>query len=220
MVESDYGCDRRFCDIICLTLHQQFQEVRRNMDLSQYSAKSFDRGAKFYVEAAWLLLGRPLFRSFIPGSRWRSRLIRFFGARVGSGVVFKPYADIKFPWRLSVGSYSWIGERVWIDNLAHVEIGSNVCVSQDVYICTGSHDWNSDDFKLVVSGVKISDKSWLCARVTVCPGCVIEEGAVIGMGSLAKGNYSAWTVSSGHPAVFVRTRRQVGLRSEIDELVL
>ena len=38
------------------------------------------------------------------------------------------------PWRLSIGDYSWIGEDVWIDNLAMVKIGKNVCVSQGAYL--------------------------------------------------------------------------------------
>ena len=69
-----------------------------------------------------------LFNSWLPGSGWRVQLLRLFGASIGSGVVIKPHVRIKFPWKLSIGDYSWIGEEVWIDNLAEVSIGSNCCI--------------------------------------------------------------------------------------------
>src|ERR1700733_968142 len=54
-------------------------------------------------------------------------LLRLFGARIGKGVVLKPGVNIKYPWKLTIGDHSWIGERVWIDNLAAVHLGKNVC---------------------------------------------------------------------------------------------
>jgi putative colanic acid biosynthesis acetyltransferase WcaF len=40
---------------------------------------------------------------------------------------------VKYPWNLTVGEYSWIGEGAWLDSLAPITIGSNVCISQGVY---------------------------------------------------------------------------------------
>src|SRR5450432_3792935 len=56
-------------------------------------------------------------------------LLKLFGGRVGKGVVIKPGVNIKYPWKLSLGSNSWIGENVWIDNLSEVVIGKNKNVS-------------------------------------------------------------------------------------------
>ena len=71
----------------------------------------------------WLLIS-----SRLPGSAHRRLILRLFGARVGRGVVVKPGARIKFPWRLSIGDHSWIGEDAWIDNLAPVAIGADCCL--------------------------------------------------------------------------------------------
>src|SRR5450631_60718 len=76
-----------------------------------------------------------------PGSGLKRALLRLFGARLGRGVVLKPGINIKYPWKLSIGDYAWIGEKVWIDNLAPVEIGKNVCLSQGAMLLTGNHDY-------------------------------------------------------------------------------
>src|ERR1700743_1469781 len=65
-----------------------------------------------------------------PSSAIKKALLRMFGAKIGRGVLLKPGINIKYPWKLSIGDFSWIGEKVWIDNLADVRIGRNVCLSQ------------------------------------------------------------------------------------------
>ena len=69
-------------------------------------------------------------------------MLTMFGARIGANVVLKPNIRVKFPWRLRIDDNSWVGQDVWIDNLAQVDIGSDTCISQGAYLCTGSHDWS------------------------------------------------------------------------------
>ena len=91
--------------------------------------------------AKWLLwqaLGDILISSWLPGSLWRIILLKLFGAKIGQRVLLKPNIKIKFPWRLVIGDSSWIGENVWIDILDGIRIGSNVCISHRVDVCTGS----------------------------------------------------------------------------------
>jgi acetyltransferase-like isoleucine patch superfamily enzyme len=61
--------------------------------------------------------------------------LRLFGAKIGQGVVLKPSINVKYPWHLEIGNYSWIGEGAWFDSLAPIRIGSNCCISQGVYFC-------------------------------------------------------------------------------------
>ena len=98
------------------------------MQLSKFNNEDFDRGRSRLIESCWRVVEGLLFNSWLPGSGWRVQLLRLFGASIGSGVVIKPHVRIKFPWKLSIGDYSWIGEEVWIDNLAEVSIGSNCCI--------------------------------------------------------------------------------------------
>jgi putative colanic acid biosynthesis acetyltransferase WcaF len=159
------------------------------------------------VEAAWLVTQALLVASALPGSRWRTLILRCFGARIGSGVVLRPRLRVKFPWRLEIGDHSWVGEAVWIDNLAPVRIAARCCISQGVYLCTGNHDWSSTRFDLVTAGIAIEDQVWLAARSVVGPGVRVAQGAVLGLGSTATGNLGAWQVHAGCPARPVKPRR-------------
>ncbi len=161
------------------------------------------------MEALWLLAQAILVNSWIPGSAHRIWLLRRFGAKIGRAVVLKPHLRVKFPWRLTLGDYVWLGESVWIDNLANVEIGSNVCVSQGVYLCTGSHDWGSANFNLIVDPILVADHVWICASSRICPGTRVGEGAVITLGSVAAGDLAPWHVYAGAPARAVRLRKLV-----------
>src|ERR1035438_4216733 len=59
--------------------------------------------------------------------RWPSSRTCVFRS-VGQGVVLRSRVTIWFPWRLTLGDYVWLGEEVFILNLASVAIESNVCV--------------------------------------------------------------------------------------------
>lgn len=180
------------------------------MLLDRYSPAGFNRGAPRAIEALWLALNALLLASWLPGSKWRAKLLRAFGADVAENVVIKPGVKVKFPWRLKIGPNSWIGERVWIDNLAVVSIGANVCISQGAYLCTGSHDWSSPNFDLVTKSIVLHDMAWVAASATVGPGVVVGEGAVLGLASSTSKNLSPWTIYAGSPAQPVGIRKNVG----------
>lgn len=171
------------------------------MDLSSFDNRTFNRGRAGWVELSWKLIEALFIRSWIPGSAHRVWWLRRFGARIGRGVVAKPGLRIKFPWRLSVGDYSWLGEDVWIDNLAHVSIGSHCCISQGAYLCTGNHDWSSFGFDLITKPIRIDDGVWVGAFARIAPGLSLDKGAVVGLGAVLLDNATANTVYTGNPAV-------------------
>src|SRR5690348_15095851 len=78
--------------------------------LDRFGNDTFPRGRGKLTEALWLLASALFVQSPVPGSRLRIWLLRAFGATIGEGVVVKPRVTVKFPWRLSIGSHSWIGE--------------------------------------------------------------------------------------------------------------
>lgn len=178
------------------------------MRLDLFNNKEFDRGASKARELFWLAVSGICFSTWLPGSSWRVALLRCFGAKVGAGVVIKPRVVVKFPWKLSIGDYSWIGERVWFDNLAPVSIGCHACISQGVYLCTGSHDWSLSSFDLITKPIEVADQTWLGAFSRVAPGVDVAQGAVLSMGSVATQPLEAWMVYSGHPAIAVRSRKE------------
>ncbi|MDX2306643.1 MAG: WcaF family extracellular polysaccharide biosynthesis acetyltransferase [Hyphomicrobium sp.] len=174
--------------------------------LDRFDNRGFDRGRGRLVEALWIGVAHPLVASSIPGSGWRRALLRMFGARIGTGVVVKPRVRVKFPWRLVVGDHSWLGENIWIDNLAEVTVGAHCCLSQDVYICTGSHDWSRETFDLVTRPVRIEDGAWVAARASVAPGVTIGAGAVVAFGMVVTRDVARHVIVSLEPGLRTRPR--------------
>jgi putative colanic acid biosynthesis acetyltransferase WcaF len=157
--------------------------------------------------ALWHFVGSPLVRSnTLPISAFKCMVLRLFGARIGHGVYAKPGLRIKFPWYLSVGDHTWLGEDVWIDNLAPVIIGSHCCISQAAYLCTGNHDWTTPNMKLFRRSIVLKNGSWVGARATVCPGVTLAEGAIAAAGSVVMESIPNYQIWAGNPAAFVRER--------------
>lgn len=154
----------------------------------------------------WLVFIESLVSSWLPGSTWRRVVLRMFGAKIGKKVLFKPRVRIKFPWRLEIGNRSWIGESVWIDNLDWVRIGSDVCISQGAYLCTGSHDIKTPRFSYKLGEINIEDQVWVCAMVKIGPSVRLGYGSVVQFGSIVYNSVPELTVVSGIPARYIRHR--------------
>ena len=198
----DNGSEQQVC-----TYLSDGTDNRPHPDLANYTPTGFSRGRSAFTLALWILVDVLLISSWLPGSWHRRALLRSFGARIGRGVVIKPRVRVKFPWRLAVGEHSWIGEDVWIDNLTKVSIGTDCCVSQGAYLCTGSHNWSRASFDLITKPITIEDGVWIGARALVGPGVRADTGAVLCMGGVANTDLKAWTVYNGNPASPIRQRQ-------------
>jgi putative colanic acid biosynthesis acetyltransferase WcaF len=133
-------------------------------------------------------------------------LLRMFGATIGKGVVIKPAVNIKYPWKLKIGDYSWIGEDVWIDNLANVTIGDNVCVSQGALLLCGNHNYKKETFDLMLGEIILEEGVWIGAKSVVCADVKCASHAVLSISSVASSNLEAYTIYRGNPAVAIKIR--------------
>ena len=145
---------------------------------------NWSRGKCLFIEIIWQFFFKQLVSSSFPGTIWRKIILFSFGANLGKKIRLSPGLKVKMPWRLSIDDYSWIGEDTWIDNIAFVRIGKNVCVSQGVYFCTGNHDFNKENFNLICQPIIVDDQSWIGAKCIVGPGKKIGKGSVLKMGSI------------------------------------
>ena len=177
------------------------------VELKNYDNSWYHPGGSFLKRALWMLIAQPLFSSAWLSSSMRVHLLRFFGARVGQGVVIKPDVLVKYPWHLELGDHCWIGERVWIDNLVTVRIGANCCVSQGAYLCTGNHDWSEPGFGLMTAPIQLCEGSWAGAKSVLAPGSVLGSYAVAAAGSVITGSVPDFQIYAGNPARFVKTRK-------------
>lgn len=177
------------------------------VELARYDNSWYKPGGSLLKRTLWFFVGQPLLRcSWIPSSAMRVALLRLFGARIGSGVVIKPSVEVKYPWHLIIGDHCWVGEHVWIDNLTRVQLGSNVCLSQGAYLCTGNHDWTDPHFGLMIAPIHLEDGAWAGAKCILSPGTTLGAGAIAGAGSVVSGNIPAYDIYAGNPARFVRRR--------------
>jgi putative colanic acid biosynthesis acetyltransferase WcaF len=170
------------------------------MRLDAYKS-GLDRGAPRWKEAFWLLVKVPFFLFPVPlPSRLRVGILRAFGARLGKGIVIRPGVDISFPWRFTSGDHVWIGERARLLTLAPISLGSHVCISQEAFLCTGSHDYKSPGFDLIVKPITVEEGCWIAARAFVGPGVTVAAGAVVAAGSVVVKDVASNTVVAGNPA--------------------
>lgn len=181
--------------------------MNNEIDLSVPDNSELKRGRSWFAELLWHFLGAPLVRAeSLPFSWLKVWVLRVFGARIGRDVYIKPRVRVKFPWKLEIGDHCWIGEAVWIDNLEAVKIGSHVCISQEVYLCTGNHDWSSPCMKLYTKPIIVEDGSWICARSVVFAGVTIGHCSVVVGGSVVSKAINPYEIHGGNPAVFVKQR--------------
>lgn len=178
------------------------------LDLSTPDNSELRRGKPLWMELLWHYIGSPIVRSeLLPFSTLKCTVLRAFGAKIGTGVYIKPGLRVKFPWYFEVGDHTWLGERAWIDNLAQVTIGSHACVSQDVYFCTGNHDWSHRHMRLFRQPITLKDGAWVAARSMVCPGVTVGECAIALGGSVVVKDIPDFEIHAGNPARFLRLRQ-------------
>lgn len=154
----------------------------------------------------WSVAYMTLFRfSPIPAHAWRRALLRAFGARVGRLVVVYPSARIWAPWALHVEEGATIGRGCELYNVMPVRLGRRAIVSQYAYVCTASHDYQSD-FELLAAPVRIEGEAWVGAGSFIGPGVTIGTGAVVGARAVVMRSLRPWTVVAGNPAQVIGRR--------------
>jgi putative colanic acid biosynthesis acetyltransferase WcaF len=163
-------------------------ERPRVIDLSAAPGAGESWDAPRWKVYAWGLVELLLVRSsWQISSRVRRAALRAFGAQIGEGVLLRPGMRVRFPWKLTIGDHSWIGEDVWLHNQDHVTIGADAVVSQGTFVTTGSHALRRD-MALLTRPVVIGDGAWVTARCTVLGGSRIGVAAVVTPGTVVSGD--------------------------------
>lgn len=151
-------------------------------------------------EATWIICYILFFR-FTPKYwvKWRNRILSIFGAKIHGTPYVAPSAKIKKPWNLVLEDRACIGPDVDIYNLGIVAIGLRSTVSQQTYICNGSHDLSLSTLPLITSEIVIGDDVFIGARVLILLGVKINNGAVVGAGSVVSKDIPEWMICAGNP---------------------
>ena len=165
--------------------------IERN--LAGFTGEGYVKGRNIFWQSLWVAASSLVVeRTWCP-SALRVAVLKAFGAKIGQGVLIRQHVRVHWPWKLTIADYVWIGVDAWLLNLEPIAIGSNVCISQGAFLCTGSHDHRSPTFEFDNGPIVVEDGAWIAARATVLRGVTIGAGAVVGAGvlitqSLARGS--------------------------------
>ena len=151
----------------------------------------------------WLLFYRP---SPIAFHSWRCLLLRLFGAKVGKRVHPYPSSKVWAPWNLILRDGACLASEVDCYNIAKVDLGERAIVSQRSYLCTATHDYNSELFALLAAPISLGKDAWVAAESFLGPGVRIGEGAVVGARSVVLHSVEDWIVVVGNPARRLKNR--------------
>ena len=145
----------------------------------------------------------------------RCRFVRPAGLVLGYRVTLEQDVYLKCvapSARLSIGSWSFLGNGVEIDCQDTIEIGAHVLLSPGCFVTDHNHGIllgkRIDQQPCTSSMVVIEDDVWLGAKSIVLPGVTIGEGAVVAAGAVVNKNVQPYAVVAGIPA------REIGKRTE------
>lgn len=176
-------------------------------DLSLFRLPKEFRGRPSWFVQLWWIFDAAFVRS-TPQIlySWRRFAWRLFGAEVGRNVLIRPGVRVVFPWKVKVGDYCWIGDGATLYSLAEITIGQHSVISQDAYLCAGTHDHRDVAFPMQASPIVIESECWVAARAFIGPGVRVCHGAVVGACAVVLSDVAQAAIVAGIPARTVGRR--------------
>lgn len=163
--------------------------------------------ARLVWNCAWFFLARwTPERGFAVFNRWRITLLRLFGAKIGKNCVVMSSVEVWQPWKLEIGDYVALSEKVICYTVDNIRIGSQTTVSREVFLCCAGHDVSSPIMELTYAPITIGSSAWIAARAIVMQGVTVGEGAVVAAGAVVTKDVEPWTVVGGNPAKVIKKR--------------
>jgi putative colanic acid biosynthesis acetyltransferase WcaF len=169
---------------------------------------SYPYSRKEYVRRVmWNLVQATLFRYSPPRAfAWRRWLLRAFGGKIGEHSGMRSSVRIFHPWLFEMGDWSMLAHGVVVYNLGPVRIGHHSVVSQDAYLCAGTHDYTKPDLPLIRPAITIGDGVWVAAQAFVGPGVSVGDNCVIAARAVVVKDVPPGVVAGGNPCRVIKAR--------------
>lgn len=118
------------------------------------------------------------------------------------------HLGVKFLTRrnFNIGKNSVINQECLIDNRGGIEIGENVTLGHRVLLVSSDHDIHSDDFQGRNRPICVGNHVFIGAGAIVLGGVSMQDGSVLGAGSVLTKDTGANEVFIGVPAKYVIQR--------------
>ena len=135
-----------------------------------------------------------------PCNCWRLFILRLFGAKLHGKPFIHQRARIQIPWNITIHDQACVGDRANLYSLGLIEVMEKAVIAQEVYLCTGTHDFSDSTLPLQVAKITIGKNVFVGARALVLPGVEIGEASIIGAASVVTKNIPANVTAVGNPA--------------------
>jgi O-antigen/teichoic acid export membrane protein/acetyltransferase-like isoleucine patch superfamily enzyme len=122
----------------------------------------------------------------------------------GASILMGPYIQMTgirtSGRRVSIGNGTVINHKCLIYTSGGLVIGSNVSISAEVALITGTHDINDPEFPSDYRPIIIDDYAWIGTRAMILQGVTIGQGAVVMAGAVVTKDVEPFAVVGGVPA--------------------
>lgn len=138
----------------------------------------------------------------------RKLFYKTLGMKIGKGSRILMKTIVVHPWKIVIGSNTYINEKCFLDGRGKLNIGSNVSIAIYSKIITAYHDINDNDFMYREEAINISDNVAIFANSIILSGVHLQRGCVISADSLVKrGIYAERGIYAGNPAKYIGIRK-------------
>ncbi|MGI3100960.1 DapH/DapD/GlmU-related protein [Companilactobacillus alimentarius] len=136
----------------------------------------------------------------------RQRVSQITNEKIDSSTEIRLPFYTDFGRNLHFGKNVFVNAGVMITDMGGIYIGDNVLIGPGVTIVSVNHRIEpSQRRNLNLKSVYIHDNAWLGANVTVTPGVVIGENAIVAARAVVTKNVPANTMVGGVPAQVIKT---------------
>lgn len=148
----------------------------------------------------------------LPCWHLRKLLYSLMGMEIGSGSRIMMCCTVTHPWNIRIGENTTINESCYLDGRGGLKIGSNVNISLQSMLITGTHDHKSLTFDYYTEPITVKNGVWLGARSMILNGCYIGDNSIVSAGSVLspRSTVEPNTIVSGSPAKVVKRRKLDG----------
>jgi acetyltransferase-like isoleucine patch superfamily enzyme len=107
---------------------------------------------------------------------------------------------------ITIGNNTVVNRNCYVDGRSSIQIGDNVSVSPETYILSLDHDSQSSKFETINKQTVIGNNVWIGVRAIILPGVVLNEGSIVGAGSIVTRSTEKFDIVAGNPAKKINSR--------------